>query len=111
MDVAIMSGTPATIGHISYRDISHLEDLHELIKGIAAAFIGRMDDHDLLVRLNTRSEMTFLGVTELKTTIEAKQRDLDSRLRALEESRWRMLGAAGMVGAIASAVITYLKHG
>jgi len=37
--------------------------------------------------------------------------DLDSRLRTLEESRWRMVGAAAMLSAAVSAVITYLKHG
>lgn len=86
------------------------DDLHDLVKGITSALVGRLDDHDLLVKLNTRSEMTFQGVSELKTSIEAKQTNLDMRIRVLEQGYWKMIGAAAAVGAIASALMSLVKH-
>lgn len=102
--------TPALRAKISVGGSWSVEDITEVLRGIGTALLQRLDDHDLLVKLNERAQMTFQSVAELKTSIETKQGNLDDRLRALEQARWMMLGAAAAFGAIASVVVQFIKH-
>jgi hypothetical protein len=101
---------PTLAAKLSQGDSWSVEDITEVIRGIGSALISRLDDHDLLVKLNERAEMTFRRVDELKGTIEMRQANHDDRLRALEQARWMMLGAAAAFGAIASVVVQFIKH-
>jgi hypothetical protein len=84
--------------------------------------VQSMSDHDLLIRLSTQSEAivsTLKDIKEVQVTqgaaydsrLGALGSNVDSRLRTLEEARWKALGAASVLGALFGFLAQiFLKH-
>jgi hypothetical protein len=96
--------TPANAATFPDGGIGPLEELKAFGREIASALIGRLDDHDLLVKLNTRSELTFARVDQLVTSIEQKQDNLDTRVDKLEKTLAMVYGGAFVLSLLGSGV-------
>lgn len=87
-------------------DLSDVAELKARVTEIHEMLSGRnLTDHDLLIRLNTLSEGVRQDLGDLKTGIIQQVSGLDTRVRALEQARWQMMGAAGVIGAIAGLLV------
>ena len=62
-------------------------------------------DHDLLIRLDEKVNQLL----EQFAAYLKNQTDHETRLRALEQWKWKMAGLAAGAGAIATLVINWLK--
>jgi len=62
-------------------------------------------DHDLLIRLDENVKELIRRFEAFTTT----QTDHETRLRSLEQWKWRMVGMAAGAGAIGSFLINWLK--
>ena len=89
---------------VDMEDFWLMNDTLDVLRSLTSALVARLDDHDLLVKLNERSQLTFSRVDQLVTSIEEKQDDLDSRVRGLEQARWMMLGGAMALGTVGSVI-------
>lgn len=106
--------TPAFTANPGMEGNWPMDDVKELVRGVTNALLARLDDHDLLVKLNTRSELTFVRVDELVTSIEKKQETLDSRVDKLEQMRAMVYGGAfvlGVIGSVLASMVEWIvKH-
>ncbi len=85
-----------------------VREIHERLS------MQNMSDHDLLIRLNTQSEGIAGQLARLADTHSAQANGVETRLRALEQARWMILGAAAAFGAVAGLVVQvltgYVRH-
>lgn len=87
----------------------HITDMRERIVDIQERLsVQHMTDHDMLIRLNALSEGIAQQLTRLADGHAEQAASVDTRLRALEQARWTMLGAAGAIGAIAGLAVQAL---
>lgn len=70
----------------------------------------KMTDHDLLINLNAVSNQIVQSLKEIKDSHASEMSALSARLVALEQARWMMLGAAGVIGAVAGILVEIFKH-
>jgi hypothetical protein len=106
--------TPAIAASFKPEEPWSMDDVKDLVRSVTNALMARLDDHDILVKLNTRSELTFTRVDELVTSIERKQESLDSRVDKLEQMRSMIYGAAfvlGLIGSALGSLIGYIFRG
>ena len=59
--------------------------------------VSRTEDHDLLVRLDTKMDYVI-----------SNDADKERRLRSLERWRWMLMGASTAAGAVAGFVAQYI---
>lgn len=69
----------------------------------------QMSDHDLLIRLNTLTEVIVRDVSEIKSEHAQAVSQLSTRVEALEQAKWMMMGAAAACGAIAGFAVRLLR--
>jgi hypothetical protein len=70
-----------------------------------------MTDHDMLIRLNTMSDQMLLSLREIKDSHASQMASLTARVTSLEQARWMMLGAAGVIGCVASVAVEFFRKG
>jgi hypothetical protein len=92
-------------------DEKDLLDVREKVEQIHGMLSDRsLNDHDLLIRLNTISERIAADLGDVKTSVLNQLANIETRVRALEQARWMMLGAAGVLGIIGNLVMNILNH-
>lgn len=69
--------------------------------------VQKMTDHDILIRLSTQSEGISTQLNNLASSQARDSANMDTRVRALEQARWMMVGASAAVGAIAGLLSKY----
>lgn len=70
----------------------------------------KMTDHDLLINLNAVSNQIVQSLKDIKDSHAAELSSLSTRIVALEQARWMMLGAAGVIGAVAGVLVEIFKR-
>ncbi len=88
-----------------------MQDLHARVVEIQDRLsVQKMTDHDILIRLSTQSEGIATQLNNLATNQARDAANMDTRVRALEQARWMIVGAAAAVGALAGYLSQFLKH-
>lgn len=79
-----------------------MQDLHERVVEIQDRLsVQKMTDHDILIRLSTQSEGIASQLNNLASNQARDSANMDTRVRALEQARWMMVGASAVIGALA----------
>ena len=72
--------------------------------------VRNLSDHDLLIRLSRDSETMVSTLREIKESQSTQTQSLDTRVRALEEAKWMMYGAAAAFGAVAGWIVSLVHR-
>lgn len=87
----------------------NMHDIRERVVEIQDRLsVQKMTDHDILIRLSTQSEGISVQLNNLATNQARDSANMDTRVRALEQARWMIVGAAAVVGAIAGLLSKYV---
>lgn len=66
-------------------------------------------DHDMLVELRTLMQRLLMDVKEMHTRFIDDAVDMNRRVSRLENFRWWIMGAAGMLGFLGSLLTRLLR--
>jgi hypothetical protein len=66
-------------------------------------------DHDLLIELKTIMGAVREDIHNLKNIVQSSTLDHETRIRALEQQRWMIVGGAGVVATLVSILIPFVK--
>lgn len=64
------------------------------------------EDHDILIRLEATTESGFKRLEDLLKSLTGTVGDHESRLRSLEQYRWKTVGYAMAGGTFSSMVVS-----
>lgn len=84
--------------------LQHLKEIRETLQS------RNLSDHDLLIRLSTQAEEIMRSLTDMKDSSTSRMASLEARVSGLEQARWMMLGAAGVLGTIAGVLVEFFKR-
>lgn len=63
------------------------------------------EDHDLLIELKTKMDALLASVSKIEIAFFKKQEDHETRIRALEQTRWTWGGAVAAIAVFGSYAI------
>ena len=92
-------------------ETTEMEDIRQRLMEIQGSLNTRYDnDHDLLIELRTTMVSMARDVHDLKTGTVVQLQAMEIRVRALEASKWMLLGVASAFGAIAGWAVQMFSH-
>ena len=68
------------------------------------------DDHDILIELKVKADRLISDVEGLRVQSQTQVSGIESRVRALENFRWWILGATAILSVMGGAIGQLLIH-